>query len=106
MTNMRWLFAGATFVLLSCDDGGGSTPTIDANPSAPLCTRALYDRCNTPDDCQSGICRFYTMGNFSACTQACSAAAPCPMQTGATTQPTCNNNGQCRVTAPNDCRLP
>ena len=106
MTNPWRLLACFALSMIACDDSGGSSTLVDANPGAPLCTRALYDRCNTAEDCASGICRFYNMGGFSACTQACSAAAPCPMQAGAATQPTCNNNGQCRVTAPNECRLP
>jgi hypothetical protein len=94
-------------VLAVCACGGNEPMQTqpDAAP-APMCTKALYDVCMTNADCMSGNCRFYTMGNFYACTQPCTVGmdTTCPLDS-AGQQPKCNNEGLCRPTVPNNCHL-
>ena len=76
------------------------SPSADA--AAPACTGALYDGCLGPAaGCMSGNCKLFNGSSFMVCTQACSAANPCPTQNGAAVP--CNNMGICKPAAPNAC---
>lgn len=59
----------------------------------PLCTRALYDSCNSEHDCASDVCQPFSADGFQACTQGCSEALPCPMQGDQAVE--CNAAGVC-----------
>jgi hypothetical protein len=95
-------------VLAVCACGGDDTSMQaqpDATPEA-ACTGALYDLCVTNDDCMSGNCRFFGTSNYSACITTCTAGddTTCPVdKTG--NHATCNDKGNCKPAAPNNCHL-
>ncbi len=98
--------AALVFVLVvtACggDDGTSNNTTIDAAGSAAACTGAVYDVCTGDADCMSQNCHFYMQSSFSVCTQACSAANPCPNDaSGSPGQ--CNNMGICKPAVANNC---
>jgi hypothetical protein len=88
--------------LVACS-GDTSTPVPDADPNAPLCTGVAYDNCQSNDQCDSANCHLFEQNGFRVCTQACSAANPCPMDS-AGVQGTCNDKGICKPTRNNACR--
>ena len=99
MRSMRNLLLLALLATASaCGDDGGSS--IDAAPG-PACTGALYDRCTTDADCDSGMCRQFNNLNALMCTQACTMDRMCPAGPGGAA--TCPNSGQCRPVAASTC---
>ncbi|MCX5742709.1 MAG: hypothetical protein NT062_09455 [Proteobacteria bacterium] len=74
--------------------------TVDA-PAGNACTGAAYDPCTAAGQCLSGNCKLFSSAGIQVCTQACSAANPCPMQNGAAVP--CNNMGVCRPQTANTC---
>jgi len=76
-------------------------------PAGAVCTGLVYDACNpASSNCGTGLmCKTFNGANFSVCSPACSAQAPCPDQ--GTTTITCNGMGLCKPPAPNsDCTSP
>ncbi len=91
-----------TLLLLASACGGGSDAKLpDANLSLPMCTGVVFDACTSNTQCMSMNCKLFSGDGIQVCTQACSAATPCPMQNGAAT--TCNNMGICKPAAANAC---
>jgi hypothetical protein len=69
------------------------------------CTKVLYDTCASEHDCTTDAsCRFFTDGDFAACTQMCDAGTPCPDGPDGTPA-TCNAQNICQPAAPKMCRL-
>ena len=65
------------------------------------CSGATYDVCTSEHDCTTFNCRPF--GTFEACTQACSASAPCPKDENGDSA-TCANS-ICVPNVPNTCTL-
>ncbi len=94
-------------LLAACNAGTNSPPAADAPkpidaPAGVKCTKALYDPCADNTGCLSANCKLFNGAGFQVCTQACSAAMPCPAQAGQAA-PTCNNMGICKPVAANAC---
>lgn len=70
----------------------------------PLCTQAVYDLCNEEHDCTSNVCQYFMQSNFQVCTQSCSAATPCPVDSTGVAG-TCNTDGICKPAAPTTCKI-
>ena len=90
-------------ILVACNssDGGSLTPQVDA-AAGPLCTGAVYDPCVSNDQCRSQACHLYGTSALQICTQACSAAMPCPNDaSGAPVA--CNQMGNCKPSVANNC---
>lgn len=88
--------------LAACEAGGDSPTLPDADLSKPMCTGVVYDSCTTPAGCASGNCKLFEDALIQVCTQACSAAMPCPND--ASGMPgTCNNRGICKPRLANAC---
>jgi hypothetical protein len=102
---MRIFCACCLVHVLGCGGGSSAHTTPDAAAGGgPACTGAVYDPCTTNDQCMSMNCHFYMMSNFTICTQACTPGdnTTCPVDaTG--THGTCNNMGNCKPTAANNC---
>ena len=87
--------------LAACGGSSGSPPAPDA-ATGPPCTGAVYDTCATSDQCMSMSCHLYNGAGLQVCTQACSAAMPCPND--AAGQPVaCNPMGNCKPSIANTC---
>lgn len=71
--------------------------------NGPVCSKALYDECDTEHDCDSNECRNFMGDGFQVCTTQCSASVPCPDHNGVPV--TCNNMGVCKPAAPTECRV-
>lgn len=58
----------------------GSSPSVTPDPTAPAAPGAgiFGDACVSPQNCQSGMCALDSATSQQFCTQACSAANPCP----------------------------
>ena len=84
----------ALSLLVACS-GGTDTPVPDAPDNAPPCTRATYDNCNSNADCDSANCHLFSQDAIQVCTQACSAANPCPNDSNGDPGE-CNNKGICK----------
>ena len=84
-------------------DAPKSVGDAPAAPDAAMaaCTGALYDGCTGNTKCMSGNCKVFGSAGLEVCTQACSAANPCPAQNG--TAIPCNNMGICRPSVANAC---
>lgn len=103
MTPMRMTSVLIAAVLVAC--GGGKESSFpDADPSAPDCTGVVYDNCRTNDDCMSGNCHVFN-GEFSVCTQACTAGdnTTCPLSANGLPAK-CNNRGICKPNVNNACK--
>ena len=104
---MRNLFlgfgVGLALAALACSTGDENVVIPDADPAAPLCTRAVYDNCNDNSDCSSSNCHQYDDARIRVCTQECSDANPCPND-AAGNAAKCNNMGICKPTVANACR--
>ena len=74
------------------DDGNG-----------PVCTKALYDKCNSEHDCDSNECHNFMGDGFQVCSMSCSATVPCPDNAGVPV--TCNTMGYCKPAAATACRV-
>src|SRR6266581_3311033 len=99
---MRILVA-CCFVVGCGGGGGGSGPdAAHDSPAGAACTGAVYDPCTTNDQCMSMNCHFYMQSNFTICTTACSASMPCPNDSSGNPG-TCNNMGNCKPAAANNC---
>jgi hypothetical protein len=61
-----------------------------------VCTKALYDPCETEHDCMSGLC--YNFNTFQVCTQNCDPSGACP--TGGVCE-----NMICKPPEPRDCKV-
>lgn len=96
MRNAWMLAALAIIVVGAC--AGDETDV----GNAPACTGALYDTCTNEHECASQDCRVF--GEEQACTQACSAATPCPDLDGEPA--TCNVGGICEPPHVRVCRIP
>ena len=70
--------------------------------NTPPCTGALYDTCTNEHECMSNDCR--PIGGTEMCTQACSAALPCPAEID-DTPVTCGAGGICEPSKPHVCRV-
>jgi len=116
---VRWIACVSVLALSACDEGEDQSSVdapaavidgsllVDApGPDATLavCTGAIYDSCTTSNQCMSNNCKLFNQDQIQVCTQACSAAAPCPMQNGVAAQ--CNNMGICKPPAANACTPP
>ena len=71
--------------------------------NGPVCTMALYDKCNSEHDCMSNECQNFMSDGFQVCTQSCSAANPCPDNAGVAVE--CNAMGFCKPAAATACRV-
>ncbi|HEY4059063.1 MAG TPA: hypothetical protein VGM39_20750 [Kofleriaceae bacterium] len=71
----------------------------DSVDQSNTCTGAVYDPCLTEHDCMSVDCR--VINSELTCTQACSAATPCPDLDGQAV--TCGVGGICEPPHPRDC---
>ena len=90
------------FGLVACGSGGGgSTLDVDA-ASGPPCTGAVYDTCVSNDQCSSQACHLYNANALQVCTQACSAAVPCPNDSSGAPV-ACNQMGNCKPAVANNC---
>jgi hypothetical protein len=106
MTPMRTL--ALWLALAACSSSKTTSPdskAIDA-PAGAACTGKVYDPCTTVSttstECMSANCHFYNMSNLTVCTQACSAANPCPNDS-AGTPGVCNAMGICKPSVANSC---
>jgi hypothetical protein len=93
-------------VAFACSNGDDPDPIdapasqIDA-PPGNACTGAVYDSCTMASQCTSGNCKLFSGDGFQVCTQACSAANPCPTVNGIAG--TCNNMGICKPAQAHAC---
>jgi hypothetical protein len=100
---MRILGLVIAIASAACGGGGGGEPVPDADPTAPLCTGAVFDNCTGNTGCDSQNCHLFEADAIQVCTQACSASQPCPND--ATGSPaSCNNKGICKPARGNACR--
>ena len=94
-----------SLIAAACSSSDGDPkPMTDAAIDAPggaACTGAIYDPCTSNTQCMSGNCRLFMGDGIQVCTQACSAAMPCPM--AGSTAVACNNMGICKPPAANNC---
>jgi len=93
----------AVFLFLAACDSDDTNPMQQADAaSGPMCTGAVYDTCTADAQCSSQQCHLYSANALQVCTQACSAAVPCPPDsTGAPV--TCNQMGNCKPGVANSC---
>ena len=86
-------------LLISCGDSSSGSSNPDGGAGAK-CTGALYDRCDSANDCMSGMCEMSpALGKF--CTRACVPSQTCPAAGDITV--ICSNMGFCTPQATNDC---
>ena len=71
--------------------------------NGPVCTMALYDKCNTEHDCMSNDCHNFAGDGFQVCSTQCSITVPCPDNNGVPVA--CNMMGICKPAAATDCRI-
>jgi|SRR5665647_2902094 len=89
-------------ILLAVVLGACAGDEVDPG-NGPVCTKALYDKCNQEHDCLSNDCHNFMGEGFQACSQSCSAAVPCPANNGVPVE--CNAMGICKPAAATDCRV-
>ena len=71
--------------------------------NGPVCTKALYDKCNSEHDCDSNECHNFMGDGFQVCSTSCSAVVPCPDNLGVPVA--CNTMGYCKPAAATQCRV-
>jgi hypothetical protein len=89
-------------ILLALGLGACAGDEVDMG-NGQVCSKALYDTCETEHDCISNQCINFASDGFQVCAQSCTDTVPCPDFDGVVVA--CSTDGLCKPPMARDCRV-